>query len=84
MKQLVSGSADNCIMLWSFKPQLRAFRFVGHKGPVNHVEVSTIEIGRGGGGGGVGGTLRDACFFGLTTTYGGTGDGWSDDGCLFP
>ena len=27
---------DRC----SFKPQLRAFRFVGHKGPVNHVEYS--------------------------------------------
>ena len=39
MKQLVSGSSDNYLMLWSFKPQLRAFRFVGHKGPINHVEV---------------------------------------------
>jgi centriolar protein POC1 len=31
MKQLASGSGDNCIMLWNFKPQLRAFRFIGHK-----------------------------------------------------
>lgn len=31
MKQLVSGSLDNCVMVWNFKPQLRAFRFAGHK-----------------------------------------------------
>lgn len=31
MKQLVSGSLDNCVMVWNFKPQLRAYRFVGHK-----------------------------------------------------
>ena len=31
MKQLVSGSLDNCVMVWNFKPQLRAFRFTGHK-----------------------------------------------------
>ena len=31
LKQLASGSGDNCIMLWNFKPQLRAFRFFGHK-----------------------------------------------------
>lgn len=30
MKQLASGSADNSIMLWNFRPQLRAFRYVGH------------------------------------------------------
>ena len=31
MKQLASGSGDNNVMLWNFRPQLRAFRFVGHK-----------------------------------------------------
>ncbi|RYH13561.1 hypothetical protein EON65_35345 [archaeon] len=31
LKQLASGSGDNNVMLWNFKPQLRAFRFVGHK-----------------------------------------------------
>lgn len=31
MKQLVSGSRDSCLMVWNFRPQLRAFRFVGHK-----------------------------------------------------
>ncbi len=31
MKQLASGSGDNFVMLWNFKPQLRAFRFIGHK-----------------------------------------------------
>jgi WD40 repeat protein len=31
LKQLISGSLDNCVMVWNFKPQLRAFRFAGHK-----------------------------------------------------
>jgi centriolar protein POC1 len=31
LKHLASGSGDNHIMLWNFKPQLRAFRFMGHK-----------------------------------------------------
>lgn len=31
LKHLASSSGDNCIMLWNYKPQLRAFRFIGHK-----------------------------------------------------
>lgn len=31
MKQLISGGLDGCVMVWNFKPQLRAFRFAGHK-----------------------------------------------------
>ena len=31
LKQLASGSGDNSVMLWNFKPQLRAFKFIGHK-----------------------------------------------------
>jgi centriolar protein POC1 len=31
MTQLASGSMDCSVMVWNFKPQLRAFRFVGHK-----------------------------------------------------
>ena len=30
MKQLVSSSDDHSVMVWNFKPQLRAFRFNGH------------------------------------------------------
>ena len=26
-----SGSVDSCLMLWNFKPKMRAYRFVGHK-----------------------------------------------------
>jgi centriolar protein POC1 len=37
---LISGSTDNCLMLWHFKSHLRAFRFAGHTGPVNSVEFS--------------------------------------------
>ena len=31
LNQLASGSGDNAVMLWNFKPQLRAFRYIGHK-----------------------------------------------------
>jgi centriolar protein POC1 len=31
LKQLVSGSLDSYVMVWNFKPQLRAYRFAGHK-----------------------------------------------------
>lgn len=31
MRQLASGSTDGCVMVWNFRPQMRAFRFVGHK-----------------------------------------------------
>lgn len=40
MKQLVSGSADNTVMIWNFKPQLRAYRFAGHKDTVYSVAFS--------------------------------------------
>ncbi|CAF4160312.1 unnamed protein product [Rotaria socialis] len=29
-KQIVSGSLDSCLFVWPFKPQVRAYRFVGH------------------------------------------------------
>lgn len=31
MTQLVSGSLDGIVMIWNFKPQMRALRFLGHK-----------------------------------------------------
>lgn len=40
LKQVVSGSADSTVMVWNFKPNMRPFRFVGHKGPVYSVAVS--------------------------------------------
>ena len=36
-KQLVSGGADGLVEVWNFKPQIRPFKFVGHKGQVNDV-----------------------------------------------
>ena len=42
MKQLVSGGADGCVMVWNFKLQLRAFRFVGHKEAVTSVACAPI------------------------------------------
>jgi hypothetical protein len=41
LKQLISGSLDGTVMVWNFKPQLRAFRFAGH----------TVRGGAGGRGG---------------------------------
>ena len=35
MKQVVSGSLDGSIMLWNFRPQLRAYKFAGHKDAVS-------------------------------------------------
>ena len=40
LKQVVSGSADGTVMVWNFKPTMRPFRFVGHKGKVYDVKVS--------------------------------------------
>ena len=37
---MVSGSHDGCVFVWHFKPQLRPFRFVGHKKEVHDVAVS--------------------------------------------
>jgi centriolar protein POC1 len=31
MRQLISGSLDGSVMVWNFKPQLRAYRFAGHQ-----------------------------------------------------
>ena len=31
MKQIASASHDRTVMLWNFRPQLRAYKFTGHK-----------------------------------------------------
>jgi centriolar protein POC1 len=40
MKQLLSASLDMTLMLWNFKPTLRAYRFTGHKAAVHCVAFS--------------------------------------------
>ncbi|XP_043563847.1 POC1 centriolar protein homolog A-like isoform X1 [Chiloscyllium plagiosum] len=40
MKQLATGSMDCCVMIWNLKPQMRAYRFVGHKDAVLSVQFS--------------------------------------------
>lgn len=35
-----SGSMDSCLMIWSMKPQMRAYRLVGHKDAVMCVQFS--------------------------------------------
>lgn len=37
---LASGSMDSCLMIWSMRPQMRAYRFVGHKDAVMCVQFS--------------------------------------------
>ncbi|RLM95385.1 hypothetical protein BBI17_006506 [Phytophthora kernoviae] len=37
-QQVASSSLDGVVMVWNFKPQLRAFRFKGHAGPVHCYE----------------------------------------------
>jgi centriolar protein POC1 len=45
MKQLVSGGLDGMVMVWNFKPQLRAFRFAGHKArPLRSLDVMHAEM----------------------------------------
>uniref|UniRef100_A0AAV2M4J1 POC1 centriolar protein homolog A n=1 Tax=Knipowitschia caucasica TaxID=637954 RepID=A0AAV2M4J1_KNICA len=40
MKQIATGSADSCVMIWNMKPQSRAYRFDGHKDAVTSVQFS--------------------------------------------
>jgi centriolar protein POC1 len=40
MRQLATGSADRCVLVWSFGAQLRAFRYIGHKDEVTSVAFS--------------------------------------------
>lgn len=49
MTQLASASMDHSVMVWNFKPQLRAFRFVGHKVNKRELEGGGREGGRHGG-----------------------------------
>ena len=44
LKQLASASGDHCIMLWNFKPALRAFRFIGHKVRKHGVCLCVLHI----------------------------------------
>jgi centriolar protein POC1 len=44
MSQLASASIDHSVMIWNFKPQLRAFRFVGHKVYI-FLSTSFVEFG---------------------------------------
>ena len=48
LKQVVSGSADGTVMVWNFKMQLRAFRFVGHKDAVFSVAAAPLKTTRPG------------------------------------
>ena len=40
MKQLVSGSSDSTVRVWSFMPEMRALRFTGHTAAVLAVAAS--------------------------------------------
>lgn len=50
MKQLITGAQDSCVMVWNFKAQMRAFRFVGHKVRARAARSrATAALPRGGG-----------------------------------
>lgn len=42
LTKLASGSKDNTVMMWNFKPQLRAFRYEGHTDLINDVRCIYI------------------------------------------
>ncbi len=39
-KQIISGSEDGDVILWNFKPQMRPYKFIGHKGAINEIAIS--------------------------------------------
>ena len=39
-KQLASGGKDSILYLWNFKPNMRPYKFHGHKGAINCVAFS--------------------------------------------
>jgi len=43
MKQVVSGGNDGLVLVWSFRPQIRPFKFTGHKGPVHDVLMNAAS-----------------------------------------
>ena len=49
MKQLISGSQDGCLMIWNFKPQLRAFRFSDHQVPLSFAHIAAAVAAGGSG-----------------------------------
>ena len=40
MKQCISGSENGNIFVWNFKPQMRPFRFTGHKGAITDLAIN--------------------------------------------
>ncbi|KAI9217382.1 WD40-repeat-containing domain protein [Blastocladiella britannica] len=41
LAQVASASADHAVLVWNFKPGLRAFRYLGHTAAVTAVEYAT-------------------------------------------
>ena len=40
MKQCITGSTDGNVFVWNFKPQMRPFKFIGHKSGINEVAIN--------------------------------------------
>lgn len=40
-RQVISSSQDGCVFVWHFRPQLRPYRFVGHKGEIHDLSVNS-------------------------------------------
>jgi centriolar protein POC1 len=39
-KQVISGSEDGNVIVWNFKPQMRPYKFIGHKGAILDLAIS--------------------------------------------
>ena len=42
MKQSISGTENGNIFVWNFKPQMRPFRFSGHKGAITDLAINPL------------------------------------------
>ena len=42
MKQSISGTENGNIFVWNFKPQMRPFKFSGHKGAITDLAINPL------------------------------------------
>ena len=42
MKQSIAGTEKGNIFVWNFKPQMRPFKFIGHKGAITDIAINPL------------------------------------------
>ncbi|KAL0482694.1 POC1 centriolar protein [Acrasis kona] len=45
MKRCASGGKDNALMVWNFKPMMRAYKYLGHEVSYKFVRSSDSNVG---------------------------------------